>query len=152
MSTEPQPFSVRPATTDDIDALFVIHRAALGEYVAATWGWDDALQLAFFREHFQPEVRSVIEIEGRTIGFVDITDHDDCIRLENIEIAPRYQGHGIGTRIIQKLIARAQTRQVTLKLQVLKVNNRARALYDRLGFRCVGETETHFLMEYEAKV
>lgn len=34
-----------------------------------------------------------------------------------------------------------------VRLQVLKVNTRARALYERLGFRCTGHTGTHDLME-----
>jgi GNAT superfamily N-acetyltransferase len=150
MSTEPPSFSVRPATADDIDALFVIHRAALGEYVAAMWGWDDALQLKFFREHFRPELRSVIQVRDRLIGFLDVAERDGCIWLGNIEIEPEYQGKGIGTAIIQELIERARAMGAPLKLQVLKVNRRAEALYSRLGFSQIGETATHLLMEHQA--
>ncbi|TMA10188.1 MAG: GNAT family N-acetyltransferase [Deltaproteobacteria bacterium] len=151
MPTEPEHFSLRPATLDDFEQLFNIHRAALGEYIAATWGWDDEWQRDFFQKNFKPEVRSVIEIRGRMIGFVDVTEQDGGIYLENIEIAPLYQGRGIGTRMIQDLLARAYGRGVILKLQVLKVNHRARALYERLGFQRVGDTETHFLMEHRSK-
>ena len=143
-------FSIRPAMEDDLDELFVIHRAALGEYVAATWGWDDTWQVAFFREHFRPEVRSVIAVVDRLIGFLDVAERDECVWLENIEIGPEYQGKGIGTAIIQALMSRARATGAPLKLQVLKVNERAEALYGRLGFRGASETSTHLLMEYRA--
>ncbi len=37
-----------------------------------------------------------------------------------------------------------------VRLRVLKVNPRARAFYERLGFRRTGETDTHDLMEWGA--
>jgi len=122
----------------------------MGDYIAATWGWNEAWQLEHFRTSFRPEARSVIDLQGETIGFVDIIEREDCFYLENIEIAPQCQSRGIGTRIIQKLIERAQLKRLPLKLQVLKVNPRARALYERLGFRCTGETATHFLMAHDS--
>lgn len=123
----------------------------MGDYIAATWGWDEAWQLEHFRRSFRPAARSVIDLEGQPIGFVDIIERQDCFYLENIEIAPHYQSRGIGTRIIRTLVARAEAKRLPLKLQVLKVNSRARALYERLGFRCTGETATHFVMERREK-
>ena len=34
-----------------------------------------------------------------------------------------------------------------VRLRVLKVNLRATAFYERLGFSITGETDTHFLMQ-----
>jgi ribosomal protein S18 acetylase RimI-like enzyme len=147
MAPELPNFSLRRARAADFDALFLIHRAAMGEYIAGTWGWDESWQLEHFRTSFRPEARSVIELQSQTIGFADIIERQDCFYLENIEIEPHYQSCGIGTRIIQNLIERARLKGVPLRLQVLKVNTRARALYDRLGFRRVGKTDTHFVME-----
>lgn len=42
----------------------------------------------------------------------------------------------------------ARALRVPVRLRVLKVNPRARAFYERLGFVCAGETETHDLMEW----
>jgi ribosomal protein S18 acetylase RimI-like enzyme len=44
----------------------------------------------------------------------------------------------------------ARARGVPVRLRVLKVNARARAFYERLGFVQTGETETHTLMEWIA--
>ena len=145
-------FSLRPASLDDIEELFAIHRAALGEYIAATWGWDDEWQQKFFRKGFDSYVRSVIEVQGVSIGFLDVTEREEGLYLENIELAPKYQNRGIGTEIIRSLIARAQAKRTIVRLQVLRANPRARALYERLGFEDVGETETHFLMQHREKI
>jgi ribosomal protein S18 acetylase RimI-like enzyme len=150
MTTEAPAFSIRPAKADDLNKLFIIHKAALGEYIAATWGWDDAWQFDFFREHCRPEVRSVIEVKGQSVGFIDLAERDGCIWLDNIEIDPEHQGNGIGSAIIKDLIARARATRVRLRLQVLKVNKRAEALYKRLGFRQIDETVTHLVMEHRA--
>jgi hypothetical protein len=42
------PYQLRPATAADYDFLYQLKVAALKEYVAATWGWDEAYQ----RQHF----------------------------------------------------------------------------------------------------
>ena len=42
---------LRLATTDDIEPLGAIHRAAMRQHVEKTWGWDEEWQTTFFREH-----------------------------------------------------------------------------------------------------
>jgi ribosomal protein S18 acetylase RimI-like enzyme len=150
MKSEAEKYFLRPATLDEVEELFSIHQAALGEYIAATWGWDEAWQRDFFRKGFTLYIRSVIEVGGRSIGFLDVTEREEGVYLQNIELAPEYQNRGIGTEIIQRLIARARARRGIVRLQVLRVNARAKALYERLGFEDVGETETHFLMQHRA--
>jgi ribosomal protein S18 acetylase RimI-like enzyme len=55
------------------------------------------------------------------------------IYLSRIEICPRYQGHSIGTRLISALIDEATQKGQDLVLDMLGVNHRAQALYQRLG-------------------
>ena len=51
----------------------------------------------------------------------------------SIEIHPDHQGGGIGTRLISALIDEAGRKGQDLVLDVLTVNRRAQALYQRLG-------------------
>ena len=138
---------LRPATQDDTDRLFEIHREALKYYVELTWGWDEKWQIDHFRENFDPMTRHVISIENDDIGFVDIEVKADFIDVKNIEIEPNSQGRGIGTEVIRRVVAVARYRGLPIILQVLKVNPRARSLYVRLGFVEVGENDAHILME-----
>ena len=53
--------------------------------------------------------------------------------LDRLWLLPEYQSRGIGSDFIEKLAARADSRQVPIRLTVLRVN-RARRLYERFGF------------------
>ena len=138
--------TLRPATQDDIEPLYTIHRAALGEYVKQTWGWDEAAQTEHFRQQFPLGLRQVICVDGQMAGYLDEEQQGDCLFLLNIVIAPQFQRRGIGTGLIFDLLQRAAQHALPVRLQVLKVNNAARALYERLGFQKTGETKTHYQM------
>jgi ribosomal protein S18 acetylase RimI-like enzyme len=140
--------SLRPATLDDIATLYEIHRAASQKNVAKTWGqWDEPWQRDYFHQHFDCAHRQVIELDQRPIGFLDVAYHADQVFLAAIEIDPADQRQGIGTTLIRDILANAAALRLPVRLQVLKVNDRARALYERLGFVETGETKTHFLLQ-----
>jgi ribosomal protein S18 acetylase RimI-like enzyme len=140
--------SLRPATLDDVDLLYEMHRAVSQERVAMTWGqWDEPWQRDYFREHFDCTHRQVIERDQLPIGFLDMICRADHVFLAAIEIAPAYQRQGIGTALIRDILANTAALRLPVRLQVLKVNDKARALYQRLGFVETGETKTHFLMQ-----
>jgi ribosomal protein S18 acetylase RimI-like enzyme len=137
---------LRPATLDDVDALYLIHRAALGPYVEETWGpWNENWQAEQFREQFDVSIRQVIEEHGRVIGFLDVVDEEERTVLASIRIAPEFQRRGIGTWLIRGVLERAALRGVPVTLRVLRVNP-ARRLYERLGFEVVDTSDTHYTM------
>jgi ribosomal protein S18 acetylase RimI-like enzyme len=143
-------YSLRLAALDDFEALFVLHREALGEYVAQTWGsWDEESQRRYFREHW-PDSRLALEVGGKIAGFVDIFERADALELANIELGAGFRERGIGSAVIRDLQDRARGLGCPVELQVLKVNP-ARALYARLGFELTGETETHFQMRWQPR-
>jgi|TARA_B110000263_G_scaffold209121_1_gene191060 ribosomal protein S18 acetylase RimI-like enzyme len=67
--------------------------------------------------------------------------------IVSIQLLPQHQDRGIGTSLIDVLFKEARDEGKRLTLQVLKVNDRARQLYERLGFSTVEETDTHYLMK-----
>lgn len=143
-------YSLRPASKDETDELYAIHRAAMEDYVAQTWGsWDDAWQRDYFTKHW-PDVRLAIEASGELAGFLDLDEQGESIHVANIELRPASQRHGIGSAILKAVQQRAEIKALPVTLQVLKVNP-ARALYERLGFEHTGETETHHLMAWRAE-
>jgi ribosomal protein S18 acetylase RimI-like enzyme len=126
-------WTLRPATAADRGFLFELNRQTMREYVEAVWGWDDAFQARFFDEHFVPDgSRQIIQVDGCDVGMV--------------EVLPEWQGRGIGTSVVRSVLARGQQGAKPVVLRVLRVNQRARRLYEREGFEVVSETETHFRM------
>ncbi len=125
--------ALRPATAADSEFCFQLHKAAMGEYVTAIWGWDDQWQRDSHARKFAPGHWQIITADGTDAGILIVDYRPAEIYLSRIEIHPGYQGHGIGTRLISALIHEAAQRGQDLVLDVLAVNNRAQALYQRLG-------------------
>jgi ribosomal protein S18 acetylase RimI-like enzyme len=113
--------------------------------VDQTWGWDEAFQEAVFRKNYVPAEIQVITFAEKDIGMLSLEERGEDVFLRAIEIHPENQGQGIGTAIIQKIIAEGALKMKPAFLHVLKVNP-ARRLYERLGFSVVSETSTHFQM------
>jgi hypothetical protein len=90
-------WSLRPATEEDRDFLFELNRAALGDYVAAIWGWDEQEQISFFDAHFDPSNRKVLQVEGIDVGVLSVEELPDVIYLAGIALLPGWQGRGIGS-------------------------------------------------------
>jgi ribosomal protein S18 acetylase RimI-like enzyme len=129
------PVMLRPATPADSEFCYQLHKAALGDYVAATWGWDERVQREFHARAFNPGRWQIIALGGADIGMVDVEYRPGEIYLARIEIHPDHQGCGVGTRLIGALIDEARQNGQDVVLDVLAVNRRAQVLYWRLGMR-----------------
>ena len=84
-------------------------------------------------------------VDGLAVGLLRVSERESALFIDQVEIVPDYQDRGIGTALINDLLARGRP----VELGVLKVNDDARRLYERLGFRVTGETETHYNMRAE---
>jgi ribosomal protein S18 acetylase RimI-like enzyme len=127
------PIALRPAAPADNEFCFQLHKAAMGGYVAAIWGWNEQGQREHHTRAFNPGRWQIITAGGTDIGMLDVEHRPDEIYLGRIEILPDHQGHGIGTRLISALLDEAAQNGQDLVLDVLAVNHRAQALYRRLG-------------------
>ena len=143
------PVALRPATPADSEFCYQLHKAAMGGYVTAIWGWDEQTQRDFHTLAFNPRRWQIITADGTDAGMLDIEHRPTEIYLARIEIHPDHQGHGIGTRLISALIDEATQNGQDLVLDVLTVNQRAQALYQRLGMKEVarhGDNNTKITM------
>jgi ribosomal protein S18 acetylase RimI-like enzyme len=125
--------ALRAATLADGEFCYQLHKAAMGEYITAIWGWDEQVQRAFHQRAFNPRRWQIITAGQAGVGMLDVEYRLGEIYLSRIEIHPGHQGQGIGTRIISALLNEAERTGQDLVLDVLTVNRRARALYERLG-------------------
>ena len=66
--------------------------------------------------------------------------------MDGIFVAPEARGQGVGTGLLDAVAAEAQRRgYAEVRLDVVEGNDRARALYEREGFRAVATQSTGVL-------
>jgi GNAT superfamily N-acetyltransferase len=72
---------------------------------------------------------------------------DDEIRLVDLALLPACRGHGIGTGLLQSLLAKARRAGMPVRLHIFKMNRAAR-LYEHLGFFRTGGDGIYDHMEW----
>ena len=151
--------SLRPATPDDEAFLCELYSSSRREELAS-WGWDAAqrdsfltmqfnAQQAHFRSQFPEADHSIVLVDGRAMGRMVVVRMEQEIRIADIALVPECRNAGIGTSLIRDLHLEGTASGKPLRLHVSKTN-RAQELYARLGFARIGDTGTHFLMEWAA--
>ena len=129
------PVALRPAIPADSEFCYQLHKAAMSDYITAIWGWDEQRQRAHHTRSFNPGRWQIITVGRTDIGMLDVEYRPGEIYISRIEIHPDYQGRGIGTFLIGGLADEARRNGQDLVLDVLTVNHRAQALYQRLGMK-----------------
>lgn len=138
--------ALAPATEADREFLYALHCATMREHIERTWGWDEAWQRADFERRFQAGTTQIITLEGERVGAVEVVDSGCEVLIANIHILPSQQGRGIGSGVLERLIARASEQGRDVSLQVLETNSGARRLYERLGFVVTASAPPHVRM------
>jgi len=138
---------LRKATADDSEFAYQTKKAAFREYVEKVWGWDEDEQRQLHERRFASQDFQVIQVSGIDVGILAVVRQPGCVKVNQIFIVPEYQSRGIGAACIMRIIEDAAASKLPVRLQVLKVNSRAFAFFQRFGFRRIGESDTHILME-----
>jgi ribosomal protein S18 acetylase RimI-like enzyme len=74
---------------------------------------------------------------GNLVGFYWIEECDRILHLHGLVVKSTLQGQGIGTEVLNMLAQRYTGTMGAIELGVHESNTRARALYERLGYRTV---------------
>jgi ribosomal protein S18 acetylase RimI-like enzyme len=147
---------LRPATVNDTDFLFHVYANTRKDEMSS-WGWSAAQQSSFLRMQFDARQRgyaatypsaenSIISIGDLPAGSLIIFRGPSEIRLMDVALLPQFRGRGLGGEVIRMLISEAANARSALRLSVLR-SNRARQLYERLGFIAKGGDEMYCEME-----
>lgn len=137
----------RPATQEDVPFLLALRQRTMNGHVVASGAEvSDAHHMARLMHRF--ECAEVLLHEGEPVGLLKVSRDPHEWVLIQIQLAPGYQGGGIGTGLLAEVVAEAERAGVDLTLSVLKANP-ARALYARFGF--LVECESEFSYEMRRK-
>jgi ribosomal protein S18 acetylase RimI-like enzyme len=155
--TDSKKIDLRTVVPEDAEFLFRVYTSSRADEVA-TWGLDHIqlegmLRMQFRAQQFQYDEieesgKSIILWDDSPVGRLIVDRTESLILLAEIALLPEYRGAGIGSRIIQELMAEAAEKGLPLCLHVDKANPALR-LYQRLGFAIVKDTGTHFEMIWD---
>ena len=141
-------FELRPASHLDEERLFALHREAMQDYVAATWGWDEAWQREFFARTYVAGRHALIVRDEALAGRICLTRHWRRFFLRDIELVAAERNRGLGTAILRAVLELAREEGRAVELIVLKCNP-AQRLYARLGFTVIGDDGARLTMRAE---
>jgi [ribosomal protein S18]-alanine N-acetyltransferase len=75
--------------------------------------------------------------DGKLVGYLICSRYDTVWHVMNVAVDPVLQGNGIGTAMLEHLLAETQDTD-RFTLEVRQSNTPAIRLYERLGFRAAG--------------
>jgi ribosomal protein S18 acetylase RimI-like enzyme len=139
-------------------ALFQLYTAVRAEELGMQ-DWDpelrnQMLRLQFeaqrrgYREQFPAADERLIVRDGSPVGWIIVDRSGTELRAIDMALLLAERNRGVGTRVIRGLQQEAAAGNRPMVLSVLTLNVRALGLYVRLGFRVIGETDTHAIMEW----
>jgi len=127
-------YELRPAGTGDIEFAWRLYEQLMRSRTEALMPWRAERQREVVASALKSGGMQMILAEGRVCGWLHVQERADGVELHQIYLVPARQRRGIGTAILKSLQARAAALGRPVHLNVL-VNNPARRLYERLGFR-----------------
>ncbi|SEK80054.1 Acetyltransferase (GNAT) family protein [Aquimarina amphilecti] len=99
------------------------------------------------RVNFHFDSSYVIQLNESKVGVLKYLDTNGAIEILQLQILPEFQGKGIGKYLLNHIIQLSDDLNKVVRLKVLK-ENPAKFLYERNGFKIVGEDPFEFHMEF----
>lgn len=128
------PYQTRPAREDDLEAMFQCFRLTMRLHIEPAYGWDEAFQRSSFLNKALGADCTVFDVGQDFAGFGWVERGESDWLLRMVCVHPDFQNRGIGRDWVGSLRDEAVGSGQRLRLKVFKTN-RARALYERLGFQ-----------------
>ena len=146
-----------PIGDSDMPFLFQVYAATREEEMKQA-GWSETEKNAFLHMQFELQHHHYtnyfkgtsfhkIIYRKRAAGRFYVYRGEREIRVVDVALLPAFQNLGIGTTLMERLMAEAEGNGVPVTLHVERWS-RARRFYRRLGFEHVSESDTHIQMKW----
>lgn len=129
-------FLIKPFTEKIADAVVKIENACFSE----PWSRDAVLSSYNFNTKF-----FVAEKDGVIIGYIGVQNIAGEGFITNVAVLPDYQGCGVGTALLNTAVEFCKSAgMVSLSLEVRKSNLTAIKIYEKAGFKTVGQRKNFY--------
>ena len=138
---------IRHYTEDDYQYTHDLHRENMLRFVDKYWGgWNSEV----YRNDVRPSDTWIVEQNGERAGFF-VLAFDGKAHLRNIQIGAAWRNQGLGSKVLQHCELESAKRGFDALYLESFLDNRARLLYERLGYETYKKTDTHFMMRKDLK-
>jgi GNAT superfamily N-acetyltransferase len=148
--------SLRSAQDDETELVFAIYASTREEELAQV-PWERTEKEAFLRMQFAAQDRyyrgtfphasyDLIVAGSDVLGRLYVDRESEAVLVLDLALLPSHRGQGIGTMLLQRVLAEAGAAGKPVRIHVERFNP-ARRLYERLGFRVLADQGVYLLME-----
>lgn len=139
-----QVLTFRQANENDIDYLLWLRQKTMTEHLVNS-GLEASVEKHLDRIKYEFNEAKIILLDNKAIGLLKSKEDDKKIEIIQIQIDPKHQGLGLGQKILNTIIKKAEANNLKTILSVLKLNP-AKNLYVKMGFEIIEEDKYSYKM------
>ncbi|MEZ4903413.1 MAG: GNAT family N-acetyltransferase [Spirosomataceae bacterium] len=157
--------TLRPITEVDLPFLLEIYAGTRAQELALVPDWTEEhkrlfvtqqfmAQHQYYQEFYKGADLQLIINEAIPIGrlYVHWNYSPNEVRIMDIAMLPEYRGKGIGSSLLKAILQKGEVLEKIVTIHV-EYNNPALQLYERMGFKKVGEfNSVYYLYEWQPSV
>ena len=153
----PENIGLRAVSDGDEEFLRIVYAESRREELDQVV-WPEGAREAFLRSQFDAQAAHytrhypgaeflIVEHHGQPAGRLYVRRSPPEIRIMDIAIVPGFRSRGIGTALLQELIAEGRASVRVVSIHVEKFNPALR-LYERLGFRAAEDRGAYWFLQW----
>jgi ribosomal protein S18 acetylase RimI-like enzyme len=158
---QPDSLQFRPIEPADEALLLTIYASTRAEEMEMVPDWTAEQKTTFLTQQFQAQHQyyqqmyknkqfGILLYNGQPAGRLYLDHRADEVRIVDIALLPDFRGRGLGESTLRGIMNEATAAEKRVTIHVER-QNRARHLYDRLGFCVINEDNpVYLLMEWRA--
>jgi len=104
-------------------------------------------QLSSYNNQWPDATTYLVKAEQLGIGKIILSKYESGLHIIDVVIGEKYRNKGFGRKLLMLVEKRALDIGCPKLTLSVATNNRAKKLYDHLGYKATSQTETHIAMQ-----
>ena len=134
---------IRKMVPEDVVKILEVDKKVVGKERSPSW----PQKVTRYLEMYYPPLCHVAEIDNQVVGFIlgDIRGWEYAVApsgwIDIMGVAPEYQGHGIGKKLVLAFALECQERKMKTHIMVRESDERIKKFFAEAGFHRGGLIE-----------